>query len=220
MIQTKPLPEAVALSRSLVYSLLAQAYISPQADVLKLFCAEETHEKVINASRFFTQEDLASKFVASWQLLRDQLGNVSTTDYEAEYLQLFEIGIPKAPCALYESAYGREDQRREIMSELVRFYNYFGLGMGKQAKEMPDHLHVQLEFLHYLTFLEAQALEEGQNPQSLRLAQHDFYERHITQWTSELWSCIDLKQSSVFKRWGKFTQLFFIAEEEGLKGIL
>jgi DMSO reductase family type II enzyme chaperone len=217
MIHTQSMPVDVAALRSWLYSALAQAFMPPQAEMLDLFCAAETHEEFINASRFFVQDDQSAAFVSAWQLLRHELLQLSPTDYEAEYLQLFEVGIPQAPCALYESAYGREDQRREIMAELVRFYNHFDLSMGERAKEMPDHLHVQLEFLHYLTFLETQALEEGKNPQSLRLAQHDFHARHIANWTPQLWQCIDSKQCDVFKAWAKLAQAFFAAEDALLK---
>ncbi len=51
-------------------------------------------------------------------------------------------------------------------------------------REHPDHLCAELEFLHFLTFKEAQAVEDGNTEllKGYRLAQKDFLKRHLIQW--------------------------------------
>ena len=45
------------------------------------------------------------------------------------------------------------------MLEVSEFYKHFGLNMNQEEgkRELPDHLCAELEFLHFLTFKEAQA---------------------------------------------------------------
>ena len=59
----------------------------------------------------------------------------------------------------------------------MRFYEFFGLA-HREGAEMPDHLSVELEFMHFLTHLEAQT-REAEALDSLRRAQHDFLSRHV-----------------------------------------
>ena len=66
------------------------------------------------------------------------------------------------------------------MVELVRFYNYFGLRITPGL--MPDHVTVELEFMHYLAHQEAQAWQSGDDRESYLRAQRDFLERHLNGW--------------------------------------
>jgi TorA maturation chaperone TorD len=47
---------------------------------------------------------------------------------------------------------------------------------------MPDHVTVELEFMHYLAHQEAQARETGGDEESYLRAQRDFLERHLHGW--------------------------------------
>jgi DMSO reductase family type II enzyme chaperone len=103
-------------------------------------------------------------------------------DFQAEYIRLFDVGAKgRPPCALYEGEY-RSGGRMQVMEELVRFYEHFGLALSTADRELPDHLSVELEFLHYLTFKEAAALERGVDPGSYRRAERDFLTRHPSRW--------------------------------------
>jgi DMSO reductase family type II enzyme chaperone len=72
------------------------------------------------------------------------------------------------------------------MEEVIRFYNYFGLSMAETPRELPDHLTTELEFLHFLTFREAEALQRGETADSYRRAQRDFIARHPGRWIPKL----------------------------------
>jgi DMSO reductase family type II enzyme chaperone len=68
------------------------------------------------------------------------------------------------------------------MEELVRFYGFFDLALSQQDRELPDHLSVELEFLHYLAFRESDAIERSADPSPYQRAQADFIERHAGRW--------------------------------------
>lgn len=95
-----------------------------------------------------------------------------------EYTSAFDRSVSERACSLHEASYGDEDQS-SLFEELTRFYTYFGLSRSEGA-ELPDHVAVELEFMHYLTHLE-QHLDASRSKDllSLRLAQRDFLTRHL-----------------------------------------
>jgi nitrate reductase assembly molybdenum cofactor insertion protein NarJ len=76
--------------------------------------------------------------------------------------------------------------RMKTMEEVVRFYNHFGLTLSESPRELPDHVTTELEFLHFLAFREAQAIEQGAEPDPFRRAQRDFIARHLGRWIPKL----------------------------------
>ncbi len=84
------------------------------------------------------------------------------------------------------------------MLEVSEFYNCFGLRMSQQEgkREFPDHISAELEFLHFLTFKEADAMKTGDNEalNGYIKAQKDFLERHLMQWVPEF--CKKLQKSA------------------------
>lgn len=96
----------------------------------------------------------------------------------ADYLEAFDQSVSKSASSLYEVSYKTID-RSALNEELIRFYNYFGLKRSTDA-EFPDHITVELQFMHFLTFLEAQESSKGRSVEGLRSAQHDFIKRHLS----------------------------------------
>lgn len=99
----------------------------------------------------------------------------------ADYNDAFDPAINQDACSLRERTHTQEDQS-SLFEDLMRFYEFFGLKRAEHA-EMPDHISVELEFMHFLTHLESQVAEMPEQLQSLRLAQHDFLARHLVRLT-------------------------------------
>jgi len=89
----------------------------------------------------------------------------------------FDPAISDTACALRAGAYWAHEQSA-LFEELVRFYAHFGLARAEQA-ELPDHLSVQFQFMHYLAHLEAEAGDDADAVAALRRAQHDFLARQL-----------------------------------------
>jgi DMSO reductase family type II enzyme chaperone len=97
----------------------------------------------------------------------------------AEYSVLFEVGSQGPPVPIREDL--QTGQRAGTREEVVRFYDYFGYALSEKFAWQPDHLSVELEFMHFLCFHEAQAVDaEAAAP--YQLAQRDFSERHLVRW--------------------------------------
>jgi DMSO reductase family type II enzyme chaperone len=101
-----------------------------------------------------------------------------------EFTRLFDVGAAGPPCPLYGGIWG--GARMKTMEEAVRFYNHFGLTLSESPRELPDHLTTELEFLHFLAFHEAEALQCSGDPGPWRRAARDFVARHPGRWVPKL----------------------------------
>ena len=104
-----------------------------------------------------------------------------------EYSGLFEVGSSGPPVPIREDLH--RNQPAGVREDIVRFYEFFGYGLEEKFAWAPDHLSVELEFMHFLCFREAQSLEDDEanvEAVSYQLAQSDFAERHLCNWVSEL----------------------------------
>jgi DMSO reductase family type II enzyme molybdopterin subunit/DMSO reductase family type II enzyme chaperone len=78
----------------------------------------------------------------------------------ATYTGLFDVGSAFGPpCSLYGGEYG--GGRLGVLEDVLRFYRCFGLRLAPQARERPDHLATELEFLAWLAAAEAGARGQG-----------------------------------------------------------
>lgn len=93
-----------------------------------------------------------------------------------DYLRCFDPAVGAAAISLHESSYV-SGEAGAVLEELVRFYEYFGLQRQPEAP-LPDHLSVELEFMHFLCELEA-AAGSDRSADAVRCAQRDFLDRHL-----------------------------------------
>lgn len=95
------------------------------------------------------------------------------------YTALFDNCTGRARIPMRESNYVRADTKA-LWEDLVRFYEHFGLDYNlDETRVWPDHLTVQLDMVHYLSFI--QTLADAPRT-TLMQAQIDFVERHLLNW--------------------------------------
>lgn len=104
---------------------------------------------------------------------------VDYPEFNSEFMRLFEVGLPGPKCSLNESQY--LGGQAKVFEDLVRFYNFFDLSAA-QARELPDHLRIELDFMHFLTFKETERIHSGMDAGSFVRAERDFLERHLGRW--------------------------------------
>ncbi len=167
-----------AVARSAVYKLIAEAFEYP----------DDEYAQRVREGKFARALEEAFGALAPElcdDVEREALRDAGEDDALAiEYTRLFDVGASGPPCPLYGGLYG--GARMKTMEEAVRFYNHFGLKLSERPRELPDHLGTQLEFLHYLAFREAEALESGDDSGAYRRALRDFVERHPGSWVPKL----------------------------------
>ncbi len=135
---------------------------------------------------------------------------VDDEEFNSEFMRLFEVGSPNPPCPLYESWY--LGGQKGIFKELVSFYNFFDLSVS-EARDLPDHLKMELDFMHFLTFKEIESVHGGREAGSFARASRDFSKRHLDRWVPQL--CRKVKDSEALDFYQGLTGLLetFIRHE-------
>jgi putative dimethyl sulfoxide reductase chaperone len=181
---TTPEQEILA-ARIDMYALLADMFRYPDLLARSFVRSGEYKEQVLRLAR---QLPFEINLGDEEEALLEYASSLTDDDVEAEFIRLFEAGPGNPPCPLIEGFHmGKEDGRLAIFKDLILFYNHFGLSYAEGAsEERPDHLCYELEFIHYLAFLELKALQNGRETHGLRRAQKDFIGRHPAKWTGNL----------------------------------
>lgn len=99
----------------------------------------------------------------------------------AQYSGLFEVGSAGPPAPIREDLH--TGQKAGTREDIVRYYDYFGYRLDERFAWAPDHLSVELEFMHYLVYHEAGVTGDAL---SWQLAQADFATRHLQNWLPQL----------------------------------
>lgn len=97
------------------------------------------------------------------------------------FTRLFDNCTGRAQVSLNEKDHVQTDHQK-LWEELIRFYEHFGLRYElDSARAWPDAMVVELEFMHYLAFLEADA-NPLEGVDDIVRAQADFVSRHLAAW--------------------------------------
>ena len=182
----------LARARAKLYQLLAAVYMKPpDADFLKLLggwvsssvgtegashlLSEPMRQSLTMLDSFFKE-----KRESSWEELEEAIS--------AEFTKLFR-GVKRSysPLPPYESLY-RDESRRvfdDTTVDVLREYRRYGLELTNSLRgEPPDHISFELEFMHLLCRQEAEAWDNDDDDEALRLlqAESEFMTEHLMTW--------------------------------------
>ena len=160
-----------APARCLMYAIFSDIVASP-FDAEAAIARDEIQVSQIPLPYALSNPD---KYVKAWR--ERDVGQL-----KSEYSSLFEVGSDGPPVPIREDLH--RNQPAGVREDIVRFYDYFGYGLAEKFAWAPDHLSVELEFMHFLAYKESECSAE--DAASFQLAQHDFAERHLVVWVSEL----------------------------------
>jgi len=167
-------------ARSGLYSLLARCLVVPD---------EEFHSSLTDGALAREFSEIISGLpypLAGPELGPDPPGFI---ELQSGYIAFFDVGFKGPACPLYEGSFRNDRGRKAVMEDLLRFYHHFGIKLSDSVRELPDYLGAELEFMHYLSFIETGIRArgaEGDGTQDLMRAQRDFLERHLAAWAPDL----------------------------------
>lgn len=172
-----------AFVRSQLYRVLALAFRHPDADNAAALAA--VTPALVGASGGCMPEPVREALSD----LGAALQGVTVESLQEQYVGTFgHVTVPD--CPLYETACGMGDAflQPQTLADLAGFYRAFGLEMAGDARERADHLTVELEFMHYLAYREAYALEHHGEERTavIRDAERRFLEAHLGRWAPVL----------------------------------
>lgn len=198
------------LRRADAYRLLSAALYAP--------CEEWREEKLFESIAAVLRE-LYPNTGDLGRDLESVYASADTKELVIEASRLF-IGPFELLVPLYGSCHLEEN--RQVMGDstvaVQKFYREWGIELSSDAKEMPDHLAVELEFLHFLLHEQATAINAGDDKaaSSARQAHADFFERFLFPFARSVTK--QLKAASGHKFYVALADLLdlFIQEEEAV----
>ncbi len=113
------------------------------------------------------------------QSLKDMDDEQTTVDYAALFVGPFELLAPP-----YGSVYLETTKRLMGDSTMAVTKMYQDAGLSVDVKEAPDHIAIELEFMHYLYAVEAEAIHKDDNVKTQNLAsmRNHFLSAYLTTW--------------------------------------
>ena len=160
--------------RAQLFQLLALGFVHP---------VEEFHRLLDNGS--YTQALARAAHAAAG--VDTVMGHTPVTyeDFEADYINLFQVGKGGQPMVHlgagdYPELLG-SGSRPEFLLEYSGWYRHFGLKTNQDdtANELPDNLVCQLEFIAWLAHLEQSSADVPELQLGYQCAQRDFCQRHL-----------------------------------------
>ena len=170
--------------RSVIYQILSRAFTRPGPD--------------------------AHQLVAALNQVLETLGLQATAEIEGgiealeiEYNRMF-VGPGRLICPPYESVHRRDRNELDtglVMGpstiDVVRRYMDAGWEVDEKFKDLPDHIAVEIEFMHLLC---EKQLESPDEQEKWRNKQREFIQSHLELWVSRFADCVEQRSSSSFYR--------------------
>ncbi len=187
----------IANHRSNVYKFLAINLFNPAEKIFK-------EKSVILKQAQNSLNELEKTFYFKSIKCLNQLLNekIDDSNLRIEYTKLFITSYPKVPCPPYESVYRTEDKltMRKSTLDVLRFYNRFKLNLSEKFKEPPDHVAVEVEFMYFLTLMEAEAWKNGSHVEAYKYleAEDEFMSKHLATWVSDFCQCVEKNGKIIF----------------------
>lgn len=163
-----------AIRRAQVYGFLAAAFLYPRENwtedaALAAGIAAATGLPITHFGLQNAANSLRSMLTALPELQaahRHTFGAAGSLCYETEY------GLP------------HEYRQSQEMADIAGFYRAFGFNLGGAVRERPDHVAVELEFMHALALKEAYALETAvpEHVEICAAAAGKFLQDHLGRW--------------------------------------
>ena len=189
-----------ALNRSKVYLLISWSLLYPEdeefldylrsgefvedgraaLDTLKTMLDGQGGERAAQKlDALKKQIDLAEALVAS------ECSNWQLSDLQSEHRRVFS-NVIILDCPFYETLFGNDHvfAQSHVMGDIAGFYKAFGVELSKDIHERLDHLSVEFEFMHFLTYKESfsRCHDGAEKTQIVVDAQKKFVKNHIGRW--------------------------------------
>ncbi|MBI2216887.1 MAG: molecular chaperone TorD family protein [Candidatus Rokubacteria bacterium] len=177
------------------YRLFSTCFYPPERDQLL------QHRICIELAETLNELYPDTAAAAHAMVLHEQLTQLSETDVRVDHAALF-VGPFRLKAAPYGSIYLERNNLLMGDTTLAASVCYAEAGLELTLHEPADHIAVELEFMHYLAALSAQAAHRGDDEQTARLTgQGDrFLNDHLGAWAPAFCAAIKRGANTVFYR--------------------
>ncbi|OHB35623.1 MAG: hypothetical protein A2Y08_04400 [Planctomycetes bacterium GWA2_40_7] len=182
-----------ALARSAIYQFLSLCFFEPEEKTFQAIKSDEylnnVQESLNDYLALNSSNGKASAIKENLQLLRNRLKEKPFEGISSEYWNILGSFSAAKECPIYEYFYGITDifqhtQSLQELADIGGFYGAFDLKLSEDTKDRFDHISIELEFMHFLTYKEAYALE-NHGEEQLKIctdAEKKFLKSHLGRW--------------------------------------
>ncbi len=189
-----------ALCRSKLYLLVSWGYLFPEDDEFLDYlqsgefvedgrAALEGLRKELQKVGGKEAEDrlqaVADHFYSIEEWISSEGENWNIQDLRDEHRRVFS-NVIALDCPPYETLFGNDHVfgQSYVMGDIAGFYSAFGLQLSPDIHERLDHLSVELEFMHYLSYKESYAIlhDGAEKLKTVVEAEKKFVKDHIGRW--------------------------------------
>ncbi len=201
-----PKPFAFGRKRAVAYKLFAEAYYPPEERSLV-----QAERIVRELSGICPEAETAIALMAS---------GLAAAEGEVEELATDHARLFVGPFALLAPPYGSVylDRERRLMGdstlEVEAFYREAGLEVAEGFPEPPDHVVVELEYMHFLACQEINARRSGDPAAGrFRHLQRTFLDRHLGAWLPDFTHRVEAQALTRFYRGLAAATRIFVAHD-------
>lgn len=146
------------LASSQIYQFLSMCLFEPDEKLVEFLNNKDYMNEVGSCLRMNGNGELSGTF----KCVQDELKNISPDIMHKGYLHMFGNATVAMDCPPYEMYFSGSHiyQQTQDLADISGFYRAFGLEVSKDdTNNRWDHIAVELEFLHFLTYKIAYAIE-------------------------------------------------------------
>lgn len=171
------------LAASQVYQFLSTCLLEPNKEALEMFNNSEYMTEVENCILISGNSEMMETF----KLLKKGLDGIDVERLDRGYRATFGGATVAMDCPPYEMYYSGSQiwQQTQDLSDISGFYKAYGIEIEEDTTTSRwDHVAVELEFLHFMTYKLAYAIENHgkEEQESCLSAKKKFLNAHIGRW--------------------------------------
>ena len=171
------------LARSAVYHAFSVVLRHPGPETAKWLASQE-HRRLIDIVEMLGKED-GGPLPEAVRRLVTALETVTIPEWAQEHERIFGHSVQSA-APPYELEYGEAHSHRQPqeLGDIAAFYQAFSLRVSFASHERVDHIVTECEFMQYVLYKQACALDDGSQEQAevCEAAARQFLADHLGRW--------------------------------------
>ncbi|MDR4508625.1 MAG: molecular chaperone TorD family protein [Candidatus Brocadiaceae bacterium] len=151
------------LVRSSLYQVQSACYLYPEGEKLSLLKSEGFLDLIQNPEKIescYGNSADVSELLRCLKNLHEEYVKIDVDALQSIYNRIVGHTMSK-DCPFYEGQYtpAHVHQQVQELADIQAFYRAFGLDISDEEKERSDHISVELEFMQFLLYKQAYAME-------------------------------------------------------------
>lgn len=125
----------------------------------------------------------------------------------------------------YESVYGESSEQDGglIIGSVLKTYRQAGVDVGEKARERPDYIGIELDFMRYLTEKEMEGWNKSAYTKGVKYLgmERDFLTKHLIHWTPKFCDkMLTEAQTDFYRGVARLTKGFLTLEGDNMEGYI